>query len=66
MTARTQRTRLLAAGVAAVSVSLVLSGCSSSKSSEGGGAPNASATVNAVKADDKLVALVPADVTNAD
>ena len=65
MTARTQRTRLLAAGVAAVSVSLVLSGCSSSKSSEGGGAPNASATVNAVKADDKLVALVPADVKSA-
>ncbi|MFG2842293.1 ABC transporter substrate-binding protein [Kitasatospora sp. NPDC048296] len=64
MTARTQRTRLFAAGVAAVSVSLVLSACSSSKS-EGGGAPNASATVNEVKADDKLVALLPADIKSA-
>ncbi|MFJ9841160.1 ABC transporter substrate-binding protein [Kitasatospora sp. NPDC101155] len=64
MTARTQRTRLFAVGVAAVSVSLVLSACSSSKS-EGGGAPNASATVNEVKADDKLVALLPADIKSA-
>ncbi|MGW3042838.1 ABC transporter substrate-binding protein [Kitasatospora sp. NPDC001159] len=63
MTARTQRTRLFAAGVAAVSVSLVLSACSSSKTE--GGAPNASATVNEVKADDKLVALVPADIKSA-
>ncbi|MEU4115938.1 ABC transporter substrate-binding protein [Kitasatospora sp. NPDC028055] len=65
MTVRTQRTRLFAAGVAAVSVSLVLTGCSSSKSSDGSGAPNASATVNTVKADDKLAALVPADVKSA-
>ncbi|MBO1414372.1 ABC transporter substrate-binding protein [Streptomyces sp. FH025] len=63
MTARTQRTRLLAAGVAAVSVSLVLSACSSK--SEDTGAPNATATVNTVKADDKLVALVPDDIKSA-
>ncbi|MFJ2864613.1 ABC transporter substrate-binding protein [Kitasatospora sp. NPDC087314] len=65
MTARTQRTRLLAAGAVAASVTLVLTGCSSSKSDNGGGAPNASATVNEVKADDKLAALVPADVKSS-
>ncbi|MFJ3215555.1 ABC transporter substrate-binding protein [Kitasatospora sp. NPDC086801] len=65
MTARTQRTRLLAAGAVAASVTLVLTGCSSSKSDSGSGAPNASATVNEVKADDKLAALVPADVKSS-
>ncbi|MFJ3789129.1 ABC transporter substrate-binding protein [Kitasatospora sp. NPDC090091] len=64
MTARTQRTRLLAAGVAAASLSLALTACSSSKE-EGGGAPNATATVSEVKADDKLAALVPADVKSS-
>ncbi|MFF3007116.1 MULTISPECIES: ABC transporter substrate-binding protein [unclassified Kitasatospora] len=65
MTPRTQRTRLLAAGAVAASVTLVLTGCSSSKSDGGSGAPNASTTVNAVKADDKLAALVPADVKSS-
>ncbi|MER6303792.1 ABC transporter substrate-binding protein [Kitasatospora sp. NPDC001539] len=67
MTARTQRTRFLAAGVAAVSVSLVLTGCGSSKSSTGtsGGGVNASATVPAVTADPSLAAAVPADIKAA-
>ncbi|MFI9327429.1 ABC transporter substrate-binding protein [Kitasatospora sp. NPDC052868] len=65
MTARTQRTRLLAAGAVVASVSLVLTACSSSSSDDGGGAPNAGATISAVKADDKLVALVPADVKSS-
>ncbi|MFI9361345.1 ABC transporter substrate-binding protein [Kitasatospora sp. NPDC053057] len=66
MTARTQRTRLFAAGVAAVSVSLVLTGCGSSKSSSGSSAGvNASASVPAVTADPALAALVPADVKSA-
>ncbi|WBP87064.1 ABC transporter substrate-binding protein [Kitasatospora cathayae] len=64
MTARTQRTRLLAAGVAAVSVSLVLTGCGSSKPSGSSGV-NASATVPAVTSDAALAALVPADVKSA-
>ncbi|MFG3050577.1 ABC transporter substrate-binding protein [Kitasatospora sp. NPDC048239] len=65
MTARTQRTRLLAAGAVVASVSLVLTACSSSSSDDSGGAPNAGATISAVKADDKLVALVPADVKSS-
>ncbi|MEU1419010.1 ABC transporter substrate-binding protein [Kitasatospora sp. NPDC005751] len=64
MTARTPRTRLLAAGAVLASVSLALTACSSSKD-ESTGAPNAGATVNEVKADDKLVALVPADIKSA-
>ncbi|MBV2152042.1 ABC transporter substrate-binding protein [Kitasatospora sp. SUK 42] len=63
MTARTQRTRLLAAGVAAVSISLVLTGCGSGKSSSGSAAgANPSASVAAVTADPALAGLVPADV----
>ncbi|MFD5468045.1 ABC transporter substrate-binding protein [Kitasatospora sp. NPDC127059] len=65
MTVRTQRTRLFAAGVAAVSVSLVLTGCGSSKSSSGSTGVNASASVPAVTADASLAALVPADVKAA-
>ncbi|MEV0535009.1 ABC transporter substrate-binding protein [Kitasatospora sp. NPDC050463] len=64
MTARTPRTRLFAAGAVLASVSLAMTACSSSKD-ESTGAPNASATVNEVKADDKLVALVPADIKSA-
>ncbi|WP_406202998.1 ABC transporter substrate-binding protein [Kitasatospora sp. NBC_01560] len=66
MTVRTQRNRFLAAGVAVASLSLALTACGSSGSSDGGSsAPNASATVNEVKADEKLAALVPADVKSA-
>ncbi|MFJ9696568.1 ABC transporter substrate-binding protein [Kitasatospora sp. NPDC101183] len=68
MTARTQRTRLLAAGAVAACVSLVLTGCGSSKSSSGssaGAGTNPSATVGAVTADPKLADLVPADVKSA-
>ncbi|MBV6700075.1 ABC transporter substrate-binding protein [Kitasatospora aureofaciens] len=67
MTARTQRTRLLAAGAVAASVSLVLTGCGSSGSSSSGGssAANPSVTVPAVAADPSLAALVPADVKSA-
>ncbi|MER7751243.1 ABC transporter substrate-binding protein [Kitasatospora sp. NPDC097643] len=66
MTARTQRTRLLAAGAVAASVSLVLTGCGSSKSSSGTTAgANPSATVAAVTADPALAALVPADVKSS-
>ncbi|MFF2041576.1 ABC transporter substrate-binding protein [Kitasatospora sp. NPDC058170] len=64
MTARTQRTRLLAAGAVVASVSLALTACSSS-TDDGGGAPNAGASISAVKADDKLVALVPADIKSS-
>ncbi|MER7769377.1 ABC transporter substrate-binding protein [Kitasatospora sp. NPDC096140] len=64
MTARTKRNRLFAAGVVAASVSLVLTGCSSSKSSSSSpsGGVNASATIPAVAADPALAAQVPADV----
>ncbi|MEV7777295.1 ABC transporter substrate-binding protein [Kitasatospora sp. NPDC088351] len=68
MTARTQRTRLLAAGAVVASVSLVLTGCGSSKSSSasgGSGAANPSASVAAVTADPALAALVPADVKSS-
>ncbi|WP_037972475.1 ABC transporter substrate-binding protein [Streptomyces sp. NRRL WC-3742] len=67
MTART-RTRLLATCAVAASVSLVLTGCGSSKSSSGttaGAGTNPSATVGAVTADPKLADLVPADVKSA-
>ncbi|MQS13985.1 ABC transporter substrate-binding protein [Streptomyces kaniharaensis] len=64
MTARTQRTRLLAAGAVAASVSLILTGCGSSKSSTGGGA-SATASIKPVTADPALVAQVPADIKSA-
>ncbi|MFJ4187678.1 ABC transporter substrate-binding protein [Kitasatospora sp. NPDC089509] len=64
MSVRTQRTRLFAAGVAAVSVSLVLTGCGSSKSGSSSGA-NASVSVPAVISDASLAALVPADIKSA-
>ncbi|MFE4516835.1 ABC transporter substrate-binding protein [Kitasatospora sp. NPDC056783] len=64
MSARSQRNRLLAAGLVAASVSLALTACSSGKD-EGSGAPNASATVNEVKADPKLASLVPDDAKAA-
>ncbi|MGW2249167.1 transporter substrate-binding domain-containing protein [Kitasatospora sp. NPDC001660] len=62
MTARTQRTRLLAAGAVAASLTLGLTACGSSGSSTGA---NASASVPAVSADPSLAALVPADVKSA-
>ncbi|MFD7902642.1 ABC transporter substrate-binding protein [Kitasatospora sp. NPDC059722] len=66
MTARTQRTRLLAAGAVAASLTLGLTACGSSGSSSGSSAgANASATVPAVSADPSLAALVPADVKSA-
>ncbi|WP_327680583.1 ABC transporter substrate-binding protein [Kitasatospora sp. NBC_00458] len=64
MIVRTKRTRLLAGAAVLASASLVLTACGSSKE-ESSGAPNASATVNEVKADDKLAALVPADVKSS-
>ncbi|KJS60187.1 ABC transporter substrate-binding protein [Streptomyces rubellomurinus] len=66
MTARIQRTRLLAACAVAASVSLVLTGCGSSKSSSGSSTgANPSVTVGAVSADPALASLVPADVKSA-
>ncbi|MEV7771508.1 ABC transporter substrate-binding protein [Kitasatospora sp. NPDC086791] len=66
MTARTKRNRLITAGVVAASVSLVLTGCGSSKSSSGSSTgANPSASVPAVTADPALAALVPADVKSA-
>ncbi|MEV7025823.1 ABC transporter substrate-binding protein [Kitasatospora sp. NPDC093558] len=64
MTARTQRTRFLAAGAVAASLTLGLTACGSSGSSTGSSA-GASATVPAVSADPSLAALVPADVKSA-
>ncbi|MBP0449589.1 MULTISPECIES: ABC transporter substrate-binding protein [unclassified Kitasatospora] len=64
MTARTQRTRLLAAGAVVASVSLVLTACGSSKSSSGASG-SATGTVPAVSADPSLAALVPADAKSA-
>ncbi|MEU8513595.1 ABC transporter substrate-binding protein [Kitasatospora sp. NPDC048722] len=66
MTARTQRTRLLAVGAVAASLTLGLTACGSSGSSSGSSTgANASATVPAVSADPSLAALVPADVKSA-
>ncbi|MEU9073124.1 ABC transporter substrate-binding protein [Kitasatospora sp. NPDC004745] len=67
MTARTQRTRLLAAGAVAATVSLVLTGCGSSGSSSSAGSSgaNASASVKAVTADPTLVSQLPADVKSS-
>ncbi|MEU6238736.1 transporter substrate-binding domain-containing protein, partial [Kitasatospora sp. NPDC047058] len=68
MTARTQRNRLIAAGAVVASVSLVLTGCSSSSSSSNptsGAGVNPSATIKAVAADPALAAQVPADVKSA-
>ncbi|AUY49867.1 ABC transporter substrate-binding protein [Streptomyces sp. CB01881] len=64
MTARTQRTRLLAAGAVVASVSLVLTACGSSKSSSGASG-SATGTVPAVSANPSLAAMVPADVKSA-
>ncbi|MGW6915169.1 ABC transporter substrate-binding protein [Kitasatospora sp. NPDC054939] len=64
MTARTQRSRLFAAVAVVASLSLGLTACGDNND-DSSGAPNASATINEVKADDKLVALVPADLKSS-
>ncbi|MGW4892221.1 ABC transporter substrate-binding protein [Kitasatospora sp. NPDC004240] len=64
MTVRTQRTRLLSAVAVVASLSLGLTACGDNEKNEGG-APNASASVNAVKADEKLAAMVPADIKSS-
>jgi len=64
MTARTSRSRLLAAGAVLASASLALTACSSSKSTSTGSA-SPSTTVAAVTADPALAALVPADVKSS-
>lgn len=63
MTARTQRTRILAAVAVVASLSLGLTACGDNK--DEGGAPNASASVSTVKADEKLAAMVPADIKSS-
>ncbi|GAA0669323.1 ABC transporter substrate-binding protein [Kitasatospora atroaurantiaca] len=62
MTARTSRSRLLAAGAVLASASLALTACSSSKST---GSASPSTTVAAVTADPSLAALVPADLKSS-
>ncbi|MEV4556043.1 ABC transporter substrate-binding protein [Kitasatospora sp. NPDC049285] len=66
MTARTSRSRLVAAGAVLAAGSLLLTACSSSSSSSGStGSAGSTASVKSASADPSLAALVPADVKSS-
>lgn len=65
MTARNAPLRLLTTGAILAAGSLAFTACSSGGSSASGGAPNPSASVQAVTSDAKLAAMVPADIRSS-